>query len=133
MNAVFLDTSGLLAIWDEDDQWHIPATAAFAHVAAARARVFTTTYVLAECGNAVARTDFRQSVVDLRIELETRHTLIVPAVEDWQEAWTRYEAGYPGAPGIVDELSFVIMRRLGLHRAFTNDRHFHAAGFEVLF
>jgi len=33
----------------------------------------------------------------------------------------------------VDHVSFVVMRRLGVGRAFTNDRHFRAAGFETLF
>ena len=37
------------------------------------------------------------------------------------------------AAGIVDQVSFVVMRRLGLTRAFTNDWHFRAAGFETLF
>jgi predicted nucleic acid-binding protein len=31
------------------------------------------------------------------------------------------------------DISFTIMRRLGITRAFTNDRHFRAAGFETLF
>jgi predicted nucleic acid-binding protein len=33
----------------------------------------------------------------------------------------------------VDHLSFVVMRRLDLLEAFTNDRHFRAAGFHALF
>ena len=32
MNAVFLDTIGLLALWDEADQWHEPADQAFARL-----------------------------------------------------------------------------------------------------
>ena len=35
--------------------------------------------------------------------------------------------------GIVDHVSFVVMRRLGISDAFTNDRHFKAAGFNTLF
>jgi predicted nucleic acid-binding protein len=34
---------------------------------------------------------------------------------------------------IVDHVSFAIMRRLGISKAFTNDRPSRAAGFEVLF
>jgi predicted nucleic acid-binding protein len=30
-------------------------------------------------------------------------------------------------------VSFAVMRRLGIQRAFTNDRHFREAGFETLF
>jgi predicted nucleic acid-binding protein len=33
----------------------------------------------------------------------------------------------------LDEVSFTIMRRMGLSKAFTNDGHFRAAGFEPLF
>ena len=33
----------------------------------------------------------------------------------------------------VDQLSFRVMRRLGLTEAFTNDQHFQAAGFTTLF
>jgi predicted nucleic acid-binding protein len=41
--------------------------------------------------------------------------------------------GSAGEAGIVDHLSFAIMRRLGITDAFTNDRHFAAAGFNILF
>lgn len=32
-----------------------------------------------------------------------------------------------------DQWSFVVMHRLGLSQAFTNDRHFRAAGFAPMF
>jgi len=35
--------------------------------------------------------------------------------------------------GIVDHVSFVVMRRIGITEAFTNDHHFKAAGFTTLF
>lgn len=38
-----------------------------------------------------------------------------------------------GGASIVDHVSFAVMRRLGLSKAFTNDRHFRGAGFETLF
>ena len=65
--------------------------------------------------------------------MEAGGALIVPSDSEWHEAWTRYAAGYIGGPGLVDEISFAIMRRLGLRQAFTNDRHFTDAGFELLF
>jgi len=33
----------------------------------------------------------------------------------------------------VHHVSFAVMRRLGIIDAFTNDRHFRAAGFNTLF
>ena len=133
MSEVFLDTVGLLAVWDTRDQWHPSAVAAFARLCSEGVVFITTTFVLAECGNAFARTRLRQNPVDLRSRLESDGGLLDPSDADWQEAWVRYEAGHPGGPGLVDELSFAVMRRLGLKKAFTNDRHFADAGFEPLF
>ena len=75
MRVVFADTVGLLAIWDDRDQWHQQASVVYA------------------------------------------------------ELFERQSA--PSA-GIVDHISFGVMRRLGVHEVFTNDRHFAAAGFQVL-
>lgn len=59
--------------------------------------------------------------------------LIAPTEEDWQNAWAGYRSGDGDQAGIVDCVSFVVMRRLGIKEAFTSDRHFRAAGFETLF
>jgi predicted nucleic acid-binding protein len=44
-----------------------------------------------------------------------------------------YDRGDASQAGIVDHVSFIVMRRVGIRQAFTNDRHFTAAGFETLF
>jgi predicted nucleic acid-binding protein len=54
-------------------------------------------------------------------------------MEDWQAAWLAFERGAADNAGIVDHVSFTIMRRMGISKAFTNDGHFRAAGFEALF
>ena len=40
--------------------------------------------------------------------------------------------GLAAGAGLVDQLSFAVMRRLDLDDVFTNDRHFSAAGYHVL-
>jgi predicted nucleic acid-binding protein len=131
--TVFLDTVGLLAVWDEGDQWHRAAQACFSELLGCRADLVTSSFVLLECGNAAARRPYRSAVSRLRKQMEPGHCLIVPTVEDWQTAWLAYERGEADSAGIVDHVSFTIMRRLGLSKAFTNDRHFRAAGFDTLF
>ena len=133
MTPVFLDTVGLIALWDEDDQWHKAASLAFEQIKTARLPLATTTYVLAECGNTAARTPFRKEVDSLRARPESADGLIFPTGDDWKLAWDGYRQSQAGGAGIVDHLSFVVMRRLDLQKAFTNDRHFLAAGFQVLF
>ncbi len=133
MSEVFLDTVGLLALWDEDDQWHADAASAFARLAGANTRLVTTTFVLLECGNAAARRPYRRRVHALRQTMAARGEVLAPTEDDSQAAWSAYDRGEANNAGIVDHVSFVVMRRLGLTQAFTNDRHFQAAGFEVLF
>ncbi len=133
MKMVFLDTVGLVAVWDEGDQWHASAERAFVQIMAERRPFITTSFILLECGNMAARRSFRSEVPVLRKKLELRRELIIPTEPDWQAAWHAYELGEAGQAGIVDQVSFQVMRRLGITDAFTNDKHFQAAGFTVLF
>jgi predicted nucleic acid-binding protein len=66
VNAVFLDTVGMIALWDEADQWHQEAELARAKFRIARTPVVTTTCVLLECGNAAARRSYRRVVTQFR-------------------------------------------------------------------
>lgn len=133
MSAVFLDTVGLLALWNRTDQWRPVALSAFNSILANRRSYVTTEAVLLECGNALSRTAFRQKVTETREELLANNGLVVVTDKDWADAWSEYERGRPGDAGIVDCISFTVMRRLGLTEAFTNDQHFAAAGFTTLF
>lgn len=133
MTEVFLDTVGLLALWDVADQWHKPAEVAFAEIVAQRRGLKTTTFVLLECGNASARRPYRLEVCRLRRALDARGDLITPSDEDWRRAWVAFQRGEAGYAGIVDHVSFEVMRRLGITEAFSNDKHFRAAGFCTLF
>ncbi len=69
----------------------------------------------------------------LRIELLRKSQLIDPAIQERNAAWDQYRRALPGSAGIVDLISFSVMRRLGISDAFTNDQHFKAAGFNALF
>jgi predicted nucleic acid-binding protein len=114
-------------------QWHEPAQQALTDILGQRSILITTSYVLLECGNTVARTDLRAEVTRLRMTLAQQGQLIDPTEADLTAAWDAFDQGKPGEAGIVDLVSFAAMRRLGITQAFTNDRHFTAAGFEVLF
>ena len=133
MSAVFVDSVGLLALWNSSDQWHGAAKNAFARINDGRTRLLTTAFVLLECGNAASRTPFRHDAYLAQEQFENARALIWPTESDWNLAWQNYQRGEADAAGIVDHVSFVVMRRLGVVKAFTNDRHFRAAGFETLF
>ncbi len=88
MTTVFLDTVGLIALWDQSDQWHVNAEIAFRNLADGKTSLVTSTFVLLECGNAAARRPYRVDVVALCAALQARGELLVPTEEDWSAAWT---------------------------------------------
>jgi predicted nucleic acid-binding protein len=133
MNTVFFDTVGIIAVWDTTDQWHTAAEKVYQMILAHGRPLVTTSLILIECGNASARRPYRSRVNVLRQLMEQQGRLIEPTPQELEEAWAAYDRGEAGQAGIVDHISFVVMRRLGLTEAFTNDRHFQAAGFTVLF
>jgi predicted nucleic acid-binding protein len=133
MRAAYLDTVGMLAVWDIADQWHTAAEQAFADLLQTNVSLVTTSYVLMECGNAAARRPYRDRVTRLRTRLLEDGLIFDPTSDEVEEAWEAYSSGKAGDAAIVDHVSFIVMRRLGITQAFTNDRHFIAAGFEVLF
>jgi selT/selW/selH-like putative selenoprotein len=133
VNVVFAATVGLLALWDRSDQWHEPAEQAFALLTEKKSELFTTSFVMIECANAAARRPYRSAVDGLRTELARGGFLIHPTQEEWDAAWSAYASGDASDAGVVDHTSFIVMRRLGITKAFTNDRHFRAAGSELLF
>lgn len=133
MTGVFVDTVGLLALLDEDDQWHQLAEKAWRASLASGFVPYTSTFVMLECGNAVSRRDSRTQVDTIRQRFEHARRLIWPTDDEWREAWKIYASRRPGDAGIVDHVSFIIMRRLKITDAFTNDKHFKAAGFHTLF
>ncbi len=130
---IFLDTVGLLALWDRSDQWHLPATQAFKTFSEHRASLYTSTLVLLECANAAARRPYREVVAAFWREMKAAGRIFHPTEEDLDDAWSDYGRRSAGEPGVVDLISFRAMRHFAIERAFTNDRHFRDAGFQVLF
>ncbi len=133
MRAAFLDTVGMLAIWDVADQWHSVAGQAFDNLLRNNISLVSTSFVLMECGNAAARRPFRDRIAKLRMQLIEDGLIFDPTADEIEKAWNAYDRGQAGSAGIVDHVSFVVMRRLGILQAFTNDTHFTAASFETLF
>lgn len=132
MSPIFLDTLGLLDLWDAEDQWHDQAETAFSELRGRRSSFITTTFVLLECGNAAARRAFRKEVIDTWRLLEARNEVIRPTEDDWLQGWRAVEQSDAAGAGIVAGVSFAVMRRLEVETAFSNDRHFSATGFHTL-
>src|SRR5258706_11362281 len=113
MSGVFVDSVGLLALWNKNDQWHGVAKTSFATINDDSTPLITTTFILLECGNAAARTPFRSEANRLRKQFEEAGSLVWPTEGDWQSAWAAYQRGEADAAGIFYPISFVVVRGLG--------------------
>ena len=133
MRRVFLDTVGLIAVWDVSDQWHEPAELAMLTLMKSPCITFASESVLLECGNAASRRPYRDDVSHLRRKLLIGERVVNATDEELQLAWDAYDRREASGAGIVDQISFILMRRLGITEAFTNDEHFRSAGFVTLF
>src|SRR5205823_13183620 len=102
MRTAFLDTVGLLALWESRDQWHQDARRTMEKLVGERVKLITSSVILYECGNAAARKPYRADVDQLRTDLISTGRLILPMPEDDEHAWREYRQGTLGEAGIVD-------------------------------
>ena len=132
MSPVFFDTSGMLALWNHRDQWHAEAQRVYQPLSVGPRRFVSTPLIFWECGNGVSRSAFRETVALMRDIMKRAGDLITPTDAECEEAWRNFRSGDPGTPGIVDHVSFLVMKRLKIRDVFSTDSHFTAAGFNVL-
>src|SRR5687767_10982361 len=133
VGPVFLDTSGLIALLNADDQLHNDAIDLLRRIATDRRHITTTDWVLAETGNGLARTQarvgFARAVQTLRSESAQ---LVHVDASLFQEALALYDQTRDKTWDMIDCASFLIMRRDSIVDTFGTDRHFEQAGFRCL-
>jgi predicted nucleic acid-binding protein len=125
--AVFIDSSAIVALVDQDDSSHLDAVSAYQELVQTGYRLFTTNYVIAETydllrtgvGHAVARQWLRDS------------TLAVYHADEQDERRARRTVlRARGARGMTftDAISLVVMERFGVADAFAVDPEFLSGG-----
>jgi predicted nucleic acid-binding protein len=130
--VILVDTAALYALIDAADPNHRRATAALRDLRVSDESLLTHEYVVVETTALLQR----------RLGLEAVRRLVddlLPLVEIvWvdqplhAEAREALLAGGRRAVSLVDWVSFLVMRRHGVRRAFTFDEDFAVEGFEVL-
>jgi uncharacterized protein len=130
-DAVFLDTSGILAFLDRDDEFHGRAVVAWREMVEGGREAVTTDYVRLESWSLVQRR------LGLRA-LEDFHSTLLPMCrvepvgeEGFARAGGQVLLSQRRELSLVDVASFDCMRRLGLRRALAFDGHFREQGFRV--
>jgi hypothetical protein len=125
---VFVDTSALLALLDEDDAHHREAAAALRHLLSS-AELVTHNYVQVELLALARRRLGPGAVVTLTDDVLPALTTIWIDEALHRAALAAHRAGSK-AVSLVDHVSFEVMRREGIQQAFAFDADFEAQGFE---
>ena len=131
MERTFIDTLFVVALLNQRDQYHECAAELAARYEGRRFLI--TDAVLLEIGNALAR-KFRQQAAEV-IEhfLSSADVEVARLPPDlFAEAFALYKSHQDKEWGLVDCLSFVVMRNAGIQEALTFDQHFAQAGFLAL-
>jgi predicted nucleic acid-binding protein len=128
--SVFVDTGYILALVNENDQHHAEALVLSERFDGQS--VVVTDAVLLEIGNALsrmARDAAVQIIQDLRQSPGATVVHLTP--ELFESAFSLYRRHTDKQWGLVDCLSFIVMRRMGLTTALAFDQHFVQAGFDL--
>jgi predicted nucleic acid-binding protein len=132
MTAIFIDAGPLIARYVERDQHHAEAVDAWKRIQSGRPICVTTSHVLAESftvlgrrvSNAFAAERARHLLASQELRIERASAADEIAAVPWFERLGDQRVSF------TDAVSFAVMKRLAIRRAFTFDRHFEAAGFE---
>lgn len=128
--SVFVDTSALYALLDEDDAHHADASDALRRLVGTE--LVTHAFVVIETAALVGRRlpwPAAERLVDGILSV-----VEVQAVDPdlYAGSMAAYRASRSASVSLVDHASFAFMRALGIRRAFAYDDDFGREGFELV-
>lgn len=134
MTSVFIDTSGLIALVNTDDQWHNKAEVVWAELTRTNVRMYLTSLVLIELADGLSRVHHRNLAVQMVDGLQSSPRVEIIHVDERLESlgWTMFRDRTDKNWGMTDCISFALMRDRGIQNVFTADHHFEQAGFTIL-
>ncbi len=131
MRTIFADTSGWVSIINSGDFHHKKAIEIYRELLQTNCRFVTHEAILLEVGNSLSSVKARTFAVKLRANVESseRITLVSISSELIEAGWKLYAERLDKDWGIVDCISFIVMKNFGITEALTADKHFEQAGF----
>lgn len=131
---VFVDSSAWVALFYAGDQAYEPAVSIWGRIRKGGAPLVTTDYVLDESVTLLlTRAGHAASIRAGRAIMESAVARLIFLDESAiRAAWDTYQRYSDKSYSFTDVTSFLVMESLGIRRAFTFDRHFAQAGFQVL-
>jgi len=127
-NFLFIDTGYIIALINSADQHHQEALELSQKYEGYP--VFTTDAILLEIGNALSRNARQEAATIIHYFQTATEATVIPLTPDLlNSAIEMYEIHQDKTWGLVDCLSFVVMKNQQISTALAFDRHFAQAGF----
>jgi len=131
MKKTFVDTFYIVALVNKRDEFHEKANELV--LVFDTQPLLTTDAVLLEVGNSPARNNKQKSIEIINEFLYSEEIQIVRLDETlFEKAFELYKIHADKSWGLVDCISFVVMKENGMTDALTCDKHFVQAGFRAL-
>jgi predicted nucleic acid-binding protein len=131
LNSLFMDTGFIIALVNDNDQYHQKAL-----ILADKFEGFPTVItdaVLLEIGNALSKNFKIQATEIINYFYSSPEVTIInlnPIL--FKKGLELYQSYQDKTWGLVDCISFVVMREMGISDVLTFDKHFAQAGFNIL-
>jgi uncharacterized protein len=134
MAEVFLDTSFTIALSSSSDQNYLRAVKLATQIKANKTRLLTTQAILLKIGNALSKQRYRVEAIQLLEALRNDPSIEIIQLTNqlFTSALDLFKERRDKEWGLVDCVSFVVMRDRGITEALTTDAHFQQAGFRAL-
>ena len=131
MNRIFVDTAFVVALVNQKDQYHDQALELSRKYE--NTPLLMTEAVLLEIGNALAK-HYKQEAIETIKAFRTSNEVVIVELNSqlFNKGFAMYEKYQDKAWGLVDCISFVVMRDNKTTDALTTDDHFKQAGFNIL-
>ena len=130
---IFIDTGALIARYIARDEHHIAATEAWKELPTIGRRHYTSNFVLDETITLLGRWSDYAFAAERARHLYSSQSLEIlrPSQDDEIAAVELFNKYADQRVSFTDCVSFVLMKKHRLERAFAFDRHFRLAGFET--
>ena len=133
MRSVFVDTSYWLALELGNDQNYQSATRHWEGVRAALPPLVTTSYILDEVVTFFNSRGYHAKAIQVGRSLLHSPSIQLVHIDEalFFEGWAYFQRHDDKRYSLTDCISFTVMERLNIARAFTFDKHFAQAGFQI--
>lgn len=130
-SRIFADAVFIIALTNRRDQYHKRALELSQQYEGHS--LVVTDAVLLEVGNTLARNHKQEAIGAIERLLASDDVEVVHLTQQlFEQGFDLYRSYHDKAWGLIDCISFVVMREAGISLALTHDRHFEQAGFQVL-